>query len=530
MKKLDSKTLKYLAKTYGKNFAGDESDPSASEVKKLDTIPTPPPGYDGSPDANPNIAISPDALAKADLNSSDNLNAPAASVVSDPVVATDAVPSGGATGSWDNAAAPLSPGDQTVKQPEVTPNDFQKAGVPDIEGSLLEEKAANQAKAKAEADQGAAEVLALKAGQDAIAKLPTANDISQKYKAKDDALFQAYQQNKLDPNRYWESRSTGQKVTSGIALILGGIGSGLTHQPNLAAKMIDDSINRDIDAQKNSQDQQRNLWKMNKEEYGNDLAANLATQNQLLTGVKLQLGQAASAAKGPMAQANAQSANALIDQKLAENRFKLSLMQPTSDSFGIDPAKKVSWLVPASHQQKVFDEIDAAQNTTRNAKDIISSFDNAAKEVRPWTSGTKTSLTAFVPGMDSPNQKALHALLGPTFKDVEGTVRQAAMDNMFKNTTPQFGDDASTIARKRDALIGYMTSKSSAPTASGFGINLNQYPSTNVKGAVPAAPGSPEAKQKLSNAATIKYDPSGKAWTRNPQGVVIPAPVQGMGQ
>ncbi len=68
--------------------------------------------------------------------------------------------------------------------------------------------------------------------------------------------------------------------------------------------------------------------------------------------------------------------------------------------------------------------------------------------------------------------------MGPTFQDIEGTVRQAAMDNMNQNTTPQFGDNEATIAKKRDALVGYITSKSSAPTAKGFGIDLSKFPTT----------------------------------------------------
>lgn len=501
MKKLNSKTMAYIAKTYGKKYAeGDEvessddllnqvadSGPNASmpadqsadssvvsepalSAGATGTWASPPPGYDGSPDANPNVPISANTLAQADL--------------------------------------PPTSDTPSTQTPAAAEDPFQKAGVPNIEGAYQEEQKANTAGANAQADQGKAEVEALDAEGKALAALPSANSIAQDYKKKDEALAKAYMNAKVDPNHYFHSMSTGKHILAGIAILLGG-GTG-----GPVTSMIDNSIKRDIDAQKNAQDQALNLWKMNREQYGNDQAANLATQNQLLVGTQVQLNRAASAAKAPTAMANAQSANALIDQKLAENRFKLSLMQPTSDSFGIDPAKKVSWLVPQSHQQKVFDEIDSAENTTRNAPAILKSFDDAAQNIHG---------VDFVPGIDNADQKALHALLGPTFKDVEGTVRQAAMDNMFKNTTPQFGDDKNTIARKRDALIGYMTSKSSAPTASGFGINLGQYPSTNVKGAIPVAPNSPEAKAQARAAAPIRYDAQGRAWMKNAEGQVVPA-------
>ena len=486
MKVLDSKVLSYIARTYGKRFAdGGEAEQNATTDQLL-----------GQEEAKLDQPAPSNIGQAEELNQARNPDVQPVFPEATPVAAADTAP----------AASETNP-----------QSDFEKAGIPDIEESLRESKVANVESAKAAEVQGQAEVAALKSANDKIAALPSANDITQAYKAKDDALFQAYQSKQLDPNRYLHSQSTAQKIGTGLALFLGGIGSGLTGQPNPAAKMMEDAINRDIDAQKNSQDQQTNLWKMNKQEYGNDLAANLATQNQILTGTKVQLEQAASAAKGPTAQANAKAANALIDQKIAENRFKLSLMQPTSDTIGLDPAKKVPWLVPPEKQGKVNDEIEAAQNATKAAPEVMSMFNQAATEVRPMTGGIHTSLTAFVPGMESAGQKSLHTLLGPTFKDVEGTVRQAAMDNIFKNTTPQFGDDDSTIDAKRRALQDYLTSKSSAPNASSFGINLGDYPSTAVKKAFPAAP---QAKASQGN---IRYDSNGKAWTKNAQGMVVPA-------
>lgn len=147
-----------------------------------------------------------------------------------------------------------------------------------------------------------------------------------------------------------------------------------------------------------------------------------------------------------------------------------SVLLPPSQQTEVDPAQLVRTHVPPALQSKAFDEIEAAQNTAQNAPKILASFDKAASNLHA---------ADFVPGMDNADQKSLHALMGPTFKDVEGTVRQAAMDNMNKNTTPAFGDDANTIATKRAALEGYLKSKSSAATAKGFGIDLTKFPSTN---------------------------------------------------
>jgi hypothetical protein len=134
-----------------------------------------------------------------------------------------------------------------------------------------------------------------------------------------------------------------------------------------------------------------------------------------------------------------------------------------------DPAKLVAGMVPKEHQAAAFKEIDTAENTKANAPAILNAFDSAANKFHG---------VDLVPGMLNADQKSMHALLGPTFKDVEGTVRQAAMTNLYDNVTPQVGDSKETLEKKRSALVGYLNSKSSAPTARGYNVDLANFPST----------------------------------------------------
>lgn len=53
----------------------------------------------------------------------------------------------------------------------------------------------------------------------------------------------------VDPNKFWKERSNGDKVMGAFALLAGGIGAALTNGQNLAWKIIDDAIARDISAQ-----------------------------------------------------------------------------------------------------------------------------------------------------------------------------------------------------------------------------------------------------------------------------------------
>ena len=75
------------------------------------------------------------------------------------------------------------------------------------------------------------------------AKMAIANQIN--YNAEDRANTL---QNQLQSQN--DSRALGNKLLAGIGLVLSGIGSGLTGQPNLAMEMLQKTIDRSIDAQK----------------------------------------------------------------------------------------------------------------------------------------------------------------------------------------------------------------------------------------------------------------------------------------
>lgn len=284
----------------------------------------------------------------------------------------------------------------------------------------------------------------------------------------------------IDPNRMWHNMSTGQKIASSIGLLLGGIGAGLSHGENLASKYIDQQIDRDIDAQKADLGKKENLLSASIRQFGNEQQgaefARIMANDQVINSLKMNAAKATS----PLAKAQAMQEIGKRELENADKINKFAFKQSIKDSMkrggGIskmDPSTLVSAVVPEPHQKAVFGEIEAAQNTKRMSNDIIKSFDDAAKENTILKTGgglLRTPASVY----------ALHQAMQPTFKDLEGTVRQAAMDNTFKNITPMPGDLESTIETKRNALQGYLRSKASAPTAKGFGIDLSNFESTNT--------------------------------------------------
>jgi hypothetical protein len=314
-------------------------------------------------------------------------------------------------------------------------------------------------------------------------RLQTQNDHEQQQMSKaaqhiEDAIKATQGPNaEINPNHYFENMSTGSKVASAIGLLLGGIGSGLTQGPNPAQQFLQQQVDRDIEAQTKNLSNKQNIIGAFQHLYGDKtVALNMARsfQNGLYAS---KIAESAAKAQGPIAQAKA--AQAMLPFKQAQMQYLQqaqmlnSLQNPGPTGMNErDPAEYVARIVPEHAQAKVNAEIEAAQNTVHNAPGIMAAFEEA--------SHNHSHLKDYVPGMPNRAQQQLHALLGPTFKDIEGSVRQGAMENLFKNVIPNFSDSKADIEAKKQALQGYLTSKSAAPTAKNYGIDLSKFRSTST--------------------------------------------------
>lgn len=288
------------------------------------------------------------------------------------------------------------------------------------------------------------------------------------------AFMQDYKNQHIDPNHYLHSMGTGQKIATGIGMILGGMGSATAGGENPAVKFLHDQIGRDVEAQKANLGKTENLLNANYKQFGNLKDAAIMTQAMQTDLLKDQLQMAAAKSTDPLVKARAIQAIGKLEQEIAPQMLQLKMRQSLQNGAaqGADPAQYVQYVVPKEHQAKVFGEIEAAQNTQQMSKSIMESFERAAKENTIARTGFGLART---PG----SVYALHQAMQPTFKDLEGTVRQAAMENTFKNITPAPGDSEYTVKIKREALGEYLKSKMSAPTAKGYGIDLQKFQSTS---------------------------------------------------
>lgn len=93
---------------------------------------------------------------------------------------------------------------------------------------------------------------------------------------------------KIDPDAYWQKRGVGGRITATIGLLLSGFGSGLARNgtPSLALKVIQENINRDIDAQKDNLSTKKGVLAEYHRQFGDSQLAEQAARihaNQLVT-------------------------------------------------------------------------------------------------------------------------------------------------------------------------------------------------------------------------------------------------------
>lgn len=132
-----------------------------------------------------------------------------------------------------------------------------------------------------------------------------------------DNLHEQLMNEKIDPVRLYHDKGTASKIGTALALVLGGIGSGLTKGPNQAMQMIDNLMAKDLEAQKANQANKMNLYSLNLKRYGDQMLADQATRLQMNTGLQSQLQLIAAKSNSASAKFIAQQMNNQLELQKA---------------------------------------------------------------------------------------------------------------------------------------------------------------------------------------------------------------------
>lgn len=131
----------------------------------------------------------------------------------------------------------------------------------------------------------------------------------------------------VDPDRYMARKGWGGKVAAVIGLVLGAIGN--DNGVNRAAMLLQQQIDRDLDAQKSEHelmlrkgqsavDSAQSIYSLSRQATQDDIAANLAARGTMLDLAKNQVDLAAAKTGAPMAKANLANLSAALELKKQE--------------------------------------------------------------------------------------------------------------------------------------------------------------------------------------------------------------------
>lgn len=354
-------------------------------------------------------------------------------------------------------------------QPQQADQDLQKAIATNYPQEAMGQAQAGVAgQAAAEGQLGKQETAVAKENTQKMQDLNMMHQQKQKdLMGEIDNVIADVKNQKIDPNHFWNDKSSLGKVSTAIGLILGGMGGGLTGGPNPALQFLNSQIDRDIEGQRMDMGKKMNMLTGLQHQFGNNIdATNMAKAMQ--AGVYAsKLTEAAAKSKDPMAMARAQQASAQILAQYGPMVQQTALRQTMLQGLGqgqIAPERAVPYLVPQEHQKEVFNEIKKAQDVNQLEKPILSAFDAAAKEntiLRTGFGHVRTPVSI----------QKLNAMSLPMIHDQEGRVNEYEQKTL-QDLMPQPGDMDSKIAEKRKGWIDFMTQKQATPTANAYGIHI----------------------------------------------------------
>lgn len=376
----------------------------------------------------------------------------------------------GATGSWTPSNPP--PSAIPAQQP---PDLFGTQAYYDAYSKGLgEQRAGIGAEAQALGQQGQMSAKAMDEG--ITQQRDQMQQYQQHYQTLDqerNAFQQDLQNEHIDAKHYLNSMGTGQKIATGIGLILGGMGGG--GNGNLALDFLNKQISNDIEAQKSNLGKKENLLSANMRQFGNLRDATSMTQVMQMDIVKNQLAKAAAVSQDPLAKARAQMAIGQLDQQaapiLSQMAARKILLGGQAGSNhnqgtpgGVDPSYIIKAVAPEKEQEGLDKQLQTAENMSKQRDNLMDAFEDLNQN--------NTIMNRVTSPLQTPKQTAAvrEPLLAQLVKDSEGRITPTDVE-MLRGLFPAPGDDPNTIKVKRAQMKNFLDQKMNFPALKPYGIN-----------------------------------------------------------
>jgi hypothetical protein len=338
--------------------------------------------------------------------------------------------------------------------------------------ALKAEQAAIEGRGKAEAQQAFETETALyDARTGMLAAQLQQKDMAARARERSSELMGRYQQSldemrsidaRVDPGRFWASRSTLDKVIGTIGLALGAVGAG-KDGVNRASELLTRAVDRDIDAQKaevalrlqkgqQAMQGATTMFGMNQQLFQDDIAAAAAAKATALELADNQLKQVAARYASPIAKNNAAVLSAQLQG--AKTKFETDLKLRLEElaikrqANAIDAAKAANAGGPGSDKQA----LHTAQQVREKAADIRANISKARALIK--ATGTFELL--------GPNQADLGNALSSIatdmakLKDPDSAARPGEVEQEIKNIGFDAGDLTTRNETARELLNRYL--------------------------------------------------------------------------
>lgn len=382
-------------------------------------------------------------------------------------------------------AAPQAPGVPTVGGQPV-PGKTQDVMNQFLENQKLEEKGL-LGKGSALSEEGIRNAHVYEDANRKIENyLEDSNEAADAVSRQNETLAQEVAKTNIDPRNYFHNMSTGQRIGNAIALIVGGIGAGLTHGPNMALQAMNNAIERDMEAQKMNLGKKQSLLSLNMQRFKDIRAAQTATLMQM-NAMTQGLVAANSAKYGGLA--GAAGTQALLGQMKNQNLeqalnlknqvFQLGLQEhlASGDVSKDNPLDYVRWVVPADKQPEVAKELGQADYATRNHDRMMKLWDEANSEQKFYKTG-------FGLLREGPAMKELRLMGSPLIHDQVGRVNEFEQKN-YEGVLPGNAQFKGTQETLRKGFEDFILGKQNAPLAKTYGIDLNRFNATKMNPSSP---------------------------------------------
>lgn len=291
----------------------------------------------------------------------------------------------------------------------------------------------------------------------------------------------------IDPNRLWNNLSTWGKIRNTIGLILGGIGGGLTHQENPAARALDRMIEQDVEAQKQDNTNRTNLYKFHLDRLKDSQAAYEATMKNLKDVVMNQIEiDRGLVPGGPNYGRNLE----LYYLKLQNERneelqkraaYRTRQLWSSAEAKGKtlaeqDPAVIANQIITDKDQREsVQKEIGRRKQIKQNAPLIMQKLDQVLSDYSGLGGIVKT------PDSVKDLEIMIRGLVPDVAGDKDGTAKEATVQQFVKLLKPEgkfdvmFSDPQSF---KNRAILWLTQNLSGSPIAGG--MTLNDFDQTRI--------------------------------------------------